>query len=375
MRKINVLVAFGTRPEAIKMAPVVKALQADISFNAKVLVTAQHREMLDQVLNVFDIHPDFDLDIMKPNQTLSQLSARILGKMDDVFQEFRPDIVLVHGDTLTALVVAQSAFYNQIDIGHVEAGLRTYNLKSPWPEEGNRQLISRIARLHFAPTSISSQSLINEGLKQEDIFITGNTVIDALLSVASKNNLPLPKLSEELFLKLNSNEKIVLITGHRRENFGDGFKNICLALKQLAETNPTVKFIYPVHLNPNVKNVVNDYLSDVKNIALIPPQSYLEFVNLMKHSYIILTDSGGIQEEAPSLGIPVLVMRDTTERPEAVSAGTVKLIGTDQNSIISNVQALLDDEEIYHSMSAASNPYGNGHAANQIIDILKQTYI
>lgn len=375
MRKINVLVAFGTRPEAIKMAPVVKALQADISFKAKVLVTAQHREMLDQVLNVFDIHPDFDLDIMKPNQTLSQLSARILDKMDDVFQEFRPDIVLVHGDTLTALVVAQSAFYNQIDIGHVEAGLRTYNLKSPWPEEGNRQLISRIARLHFSPTSISSQSLINEGLKQEDIFITGNTVIDALLSVASKNNLPLPKLSEELFLKLNSNEKMVLITGHRRENFGDGFKKICLALKQLAETNPTVKFIYPVHLNPNVKNVVNDYLSDVKNIALIPPQSYLEFVNLMKHSYIILTDSGGIQEEAPSLGIPVLVMRDTTERPEAVSAGTVKLVGTDQNSIISNVQALLDDEELYRSMSAASNPYGNGHAANQIIDILKQTYI
>lgn len=375
MSKINVLVAFGTRPEAIKMAPVVKALQADISFNTKVLVTAQHREMLDQVLNVFEIYPDFDLDIMKPNQTLSQLSARILGKMDDVFQEFRPDIVLVHGDTLTAFVVAQSAFYNQIDIGHVEAGLRTYNLKSPWPEEGNRQLISRIARLHFAPTSISSQSLINEGLKQEDIFITGNTVIDALLSIANKNDLPLPKLSEELFLKLNSNEKIVLITGHRRENFGDGFKNICLALKQLAETNPTVKFIYPVHLNPNVKNVVNDYLSDVKNIALIPPQSYLEFVNLMKHSYIILTDSGGIQEEAPSLGIPVLVMRDTTERPEAVSAGTVKLVGTDQNSIISNVQALLDDEEIYHSMSAASNPYGNGHAANQIIDILKQTYI
>lgn len=375
MRKINVLVAFGTRPEAIKMAPVVKALQADISFNTKVLVTAQHREMLDQVLNVFDIHPDFDLDIMKPNQTLSQLSARILGKMDDVFQEFRPDIVLVHGDTLTAFVVAQSAFYNQIDIGHVEAGLRTYNLKSPWPEEGNRQLISRIARLHFAPTFISSQSLINEGLKQEDIFITGNTVIDALLSIANKNDLPLPKLSEELFLKLNSNEKIVLITGHRRENFGDGFKNICLALKQLAETNPTVKFIYPVHLNPNVKNVVNDYLSDIKNIALIPPQSYLEFVNLMKHSYIILTDSGGIQEEAPSLGIPVLVMRDTTERPEAVSAGTVKLVGTDQNSIISNVQALLDDEEIYHSMSAASNPYGNGHASNQIIDILKQTYI
>ncbi|MGX5699682.1 non-hydrolyzing UDP-N-acetylglucosamine 2-epimerase [Acinetobacter kookii] len=375
MRKINVLVAFGTRPEAIKMAPVVKALQADISFNAKVLVTAQHREMLDQVLDVFNIKPDFDLDIMKPNQTLTQISSSILGKMDEVFNEFRPDIVLVHGDTLTAFVVAQSAFYNQIDIGHVEAGLRTYDLKSPWPEEGNRQLISRIAKLHFAPTKISYQSLISEGLKQENIYITGNTVIDALLSVVSQDDLPLPKLSDELFLQLDPKEKIVLITGHRRENFGDGFKNICLALKQLAQHNPKVKFIYPVHLNPNVKNVVNSYLSDINNIALILPQSYLEFVNLMKHSYIILTDSGGIQEEAPSLGIPVLVMRETTERPEAISAGTVKLVGTDQNSIISNVQALLDDEELYRSMSEASNPYGNGYAANQIADILKQTYI
>ena len=372
MSRINVLIAFGTRPEAIKMAPVVKVLQADTQINAKVLVTAQHREMLDQVLNVFDIHPDFDLDIMKPNQTLSQLSARILGKMDDVFQEFRPDIVLVHGDTLTAFVVAQSAFYNQIDIGHVEAGLRTYNLKSPWPEEGNRQLISRIARLHFVPTTISSQSLISEGLKQEDIFITGNTVIDALLSVTNQNDLPLPKLSEELLLKLNSNEKMVLITGHRRENFGDGFKNICLALKQLAETNPAVKFIYPVHLNPNVKNVVNSYLSNVKNIALIPPQSYLEFVNLMKHSYIILTDSGGIQEEAPSLGIPVLVMRDTTERPEGVDAGTLKLVGTDEETIYSTFKLLLENQDEYNKMARAVNPYGDGHACERIADILEE---
>ncbi len=374
MRKVSVLIAFGTRPEAIKMAPVVKALQADSQINAKVLVTAQHREMLDQVLNVFDIKPDFDLDLMMPNQTLSQLSARILEKMDEVYKEFHPDIVLVHGDTLTAFVVAQSAFYNQIDVGHVEAGLRTYNLKSPWPEEGNRQLISRIARLHFAPTEISKQCLINEGLAQDNIYVTGNTVIDALLSVAHQDSLPFPKLSDELKLDLDSISKMVLITGHRRENFGEGFKNICLALKQLAEKNPTVKFIYPVHLNPNVRNVVNSFLLNVKNIILIPPQSYLEFVNLMKHSYLILTDSGGIQEEAPSLGVPVLVMRDTTERPEAVAAGTVKLVGTDQMSIVSNVQSLLDDTELYRSMSEASNPYGDGKTSEKILKVIKDFY-
>ncbi|WP_257226816.1 non-hydrolyzing UDP-N-acetylglucosamine 2-epimerase [Acinetobacter sp. YH12085] len=275
---IKVLVAFGTRPEAIKMAPLVKQLNLCDQIDTKVLVTAQHREMLDQVLEVFDIHPDFDLDLMKPNQTLSQLSAKILSAMDDVYKAFLPDIVLVHGDTLTAFVVAQSAFYNNIDVGHVEAGLRTYNLASPWPEEGNRQLISRIAKLHFAPTQISRQNLVNEGLNQENIYITGNTVIDALLSVADQDNLPLPKLSDELLLKLDPKDKIVLITGHRRENFGEGFKNICLALKELALKNPNVKFIYPVHLNPNVKNVVNSYLFDIGNIALIPPQSYLEFL-------------------------------------------------------------------------------------------------
>lgn len=374
MDKINVLIAFGTRPEAIKMAPLVKALQADPQFNAKVLVTAQHREMLDQVLNVFNIHPDFDLNIMQPNQTLSQITARILSEMDQVYAEFRPDIVLVHGDTLTAFVVAQSAFYNQIDIGHVEAGLRTYNLKSPWPEEGNRQLISRVARLHFAPTEISGNNLVSEGIKAQQIYITGNTVIDALLQVAGQENLPLPQNSDGSFLQFDTMKKIVLITGHRRENFGDGFKNICLALKQLAEKNPEIVFIYPVHLNPNVKNVVSHYLSDIHNILLIKPQSYLEFVNLMKHSYLILTDSGGIQEEAPSLGLPVLVMRDTTERPEAVSAGTVKLIGTNHECIISNVQALLDDKALYQSMSDANNPYGKGDASEQIIQIIKKTY-
>lgn len=374
MKQIKVLVAFGTRPEAIKMAPVIKALHADSNFDAKVLVTAQHREMLDQVLEVFNIKPDFDLDIMEPNQTLSKISARILAKMDDLFSEFRPDIVLVHGDTLTAFVVAQAAFYNQIDIGHVEAGLRTHNLKSPWPEEGNRQLISRIANLHFAPTEISRKSLIDEGLKSDSIYITGNTVIDALLGVAERKDLPLPKLSDELSLTFENEERIVLITGHRRENFGEGFKNICLALKELAESNPNVKFIYPVHLNPNVKNVVNNYLSNIKNIILISPQPYLEFVNLMKHSHIILTDSGGIQEEAPSLGIPVLVMRDTTERPEAVTAGTVKLIGADQSNIVYMVQALLNDDGLYRTMSEASNPYGNGSSAKEIVSILKKCY-
>ncbi|CAM4357935.1 non-hydrolyzing UDP-N-acetylglucosamine 2-epimerase [Acinetobacter pragensis] len=375
MKKINVLVAFGTRPEAIKMAPIVKALKADEKINIKVLVTAQHREMLDQVLNTFEITPDFDLNVMSPNQTLSQISARILSQMDEVFSQFRPEIVLVHGDTLTAFVVAQSAFYNQIDIGHVEAGLRTNNLKSPWPEEGNRQLISRLASLHFSPTKVAKENLITEGIKLEKIFITGNTVVDALLSVANKDNLPSPKLSEELFLDLKLLKRMVLITGHRRENFGIGFKNICLALQKLAELNPAVQFIYPVHLNPNVKNVVNGYLSDIQNILLIPPQSYLEFVNLMKHSYLILTDSGGIQEEAPSLGIPVLVMRDTTERPEAVEAETVKLVGTSQNGIISNVQALLDDKNLYNSMSEASNPYGDGKSSGKIVEIIKKTYL
>lgn len=374
MKKIKILVAFGTRPEAIKMAPVIKALQIDNNFNTKVLVTAQHREMLDQVLEVFNIKPDFDLDIMKPNQSLSQISSRILAKMDNLFSEFRPDIVLVHGDTLTAFVVAQAAFYNQIDIGHVEAGLRTYNLKSPWPEEGNRQLISRIANIHFAPTETAKESLINEGLRAENIYITGNTVIDALLSVAGRADLPLPKLSNKLSLSLEYDEKVVLITGHRRENFGDGFKNICLALRELAGANPNVKFIYPVHLNPNVKNVVDNYLSDINNIILISPQSYLEFVNLMKHSHIILTDSGGIQEEAPSLGIPVLVMRDTTERPEAILAGTVKLIGTEKNNIVRMVQKLLDDNILYQAMSEASNPYGDGNSASEIVSILKKKY-
>lgn len=371
---IKVLIAFGTRPEAIKMAPLVKKLKQCDQIDSKVLVTAQHREMLDQVLDVFNIHPDFDLDLMKPSQTLNQLSAKILSAMDDVYQAFHPDIVLVHGDTLTAFVVAQSAFYNNIDIGHVEAGLRTYNLASPWPEEGNRQLISRLARLHFSPTPTAQQYLIDEKIQPEQIFVTGNTVIDALLSVVDRPFLPLPTLADGSTLDIYSQKKIVLVTGHRRENFGDGFKQICLALKELAENNPTVQFIYPVHLNPNVKNVVSSYLGTIKNIALIPPQSYLEFVNLMKNSSIILTDSGGIQEEAPSLGIPVLVMRDTTERPEAVQAGTVLLVGTNQKQIIQHVQALLDDEAIYKTMSEAHNPYGDGLASERIVNILLTSY-
>ena len=374
MHKLKVLLAFGTRPEAIKMAPLVKVLQRDSCFDVKVLVTAQHREMLDQVLDVFKIVPDFDLNLMAPNQSLSKLAARILTRMDDIYSEFHPDLVLVHGDTLSAFVVSQSAFYNQIDVGHVEAGLRTYNLKSPWPEEGNRQLISRITQLHFAPTNLARECLLKEGIEANTIFITGNTVIDALLSAASQDILPLPKFNDLSDFNLNENQKIILITGHRRENFGKGFENICLALKELSIEYPDIQFVYPVHLNPNVELVVKSYLSNLENVLLIPPQSYLEFINLMKHSYIILTDSGGIQEEAPSLGVPVLVMRDTTERQEAVDAGTVKLIGTNKESIVTNVKLLLEDFDLYKKMVASNNPYGDGTASQKIADAIKTFY-
>ena len=374
MHKIKVLLAFGTRPEAIKMAPLVKLLQHDDCFAVKVLVTAQHREMLDQVLDVFKIVPDFDLNLMAPNQSLSKLAARILARMDDIYSEFPPDIVLVHGDTLSAFVVAQSAFYNQIDVGHIEAGLRTYNLKSPWPEEGNRQLISRITKLHFAPTNLASECLLKEGIEANTVFITGNTVIDALLSAATQETLPLPKYNDLSAFNFIKNQKIILITGHRRENFGKGFENICLALKELSIEYPDIQFVYPVHLNPNVESAVRNHLSNLKNVLLIPPQSYLEFINLMKHSYLILTDSGGIQEEAPSLGVPVLVMRDTTERQEAVDAGTVKLIGTNKESIVTNVKLLLEDLTLYEKMSASNNPYGDGTASQKIADKLKLYY-
>ena len=375
MDKIKVLIAFGTRPEAIKMAPLVKALQDDLSFDIRVLVTGQHREMLDQVLKVFDITPDFDLNLMAPNQTLSILASKILYKMDDIYSQFRPTIVLVHGDTLSAFVIAQSAFYNKINIGHVEAGLRTYNLQSPWPEEGNRQLISKIANLHFSPTKLASQCLLNEGISREAVIITGNTVIDALYSVIDQAKLALPKNLDGSYFVFSESRKLILITGHRRENFGDGFKNICLAIRELSIEYPNVDFVYPVHLNPNVQLVVNEYLGNLDNVFLLPPQSYLEFINLMKHSYIILTDSGGIQEEAPSLGVPVLVMRDTTEREEAVTAGTVKLVGASQKSITENVKLLLTDSKLYQSMSEANNPYGDGTASHQISHALKNYYL
>jgi len=370
---IKVLISFGTRPEAIKMAPVIQCLKKDNRFDVKVLVTAQHREMLDQVLEVFKITPDFDLNLMKANQSLNQLSANILQNMDGIYQNFKPHILLVHGDTLSAFVVAQSAFYNQIDVGHVEAGLRTYNLKSPWPEEGNRQLISKISNLHFAPTDLAAACLKKENIQLSDIYITGNTVVDALLSV-SNQILPLPVKYNGSKLNLDKKIKKILITGHRRENFGQGFINICQAIKDLALKYPTVEFIYPVHLNPNVKDIVFNYLSDIENIILLPPQSYLEFINLMKHSYLILTDSGGIQEEAPSLGVPILVMRDTTERQEAIQAGTVKLVGTETNSIIFWVEKLLENSELYHQMATANNPYGDGTASVEIKQILLNRY-
>lgn len=377
---IKVLISFGTRPEAIKMAPVIECLKKVNRFDVKVLVTAQHREMLDQVLEVFKIIPDFDLNLMKANQSLNQLSANILQNMDSIYQNFKPHIVLVHGDTLSAFVVAQSAFYNQIDMGHVEAGLRNYNLKSPWPEEGNRQLISKISNLHFAPTELAAECLTKENIQLNNIYITGNTVVDALLSVSnqilsvSNQILPLPVKYDGSDLKLNKKIKKILITGHRRENFGQGFINICQAIKDLALKYPTIEFIYPVHLNPNVKDIVFSYLSDIKNIILLPPQSYLEFINLMKHSYLILTDSGGIQEEAPSLGVPILVMRDTTERQEAIDAGTVKLVGTETAPITFWVETLLENSELYHQMARANNPYGDGTASIKIKQTLLDKY-
>jgi UDP-N-acetylglucosamine 2-epimerase (non-hydrolysing) len=362
---IKVLLAFGTRPEAIKMAPLVSCLKQDANFDVKVMVTAQHRQMLDQVLEVFDLIPDYDLDVMSQNQTLAMSASKILLGTEQVLKEFQPDLVLVHGDTLSAFVVAQSAFYQQINIGHVEAGLRTYDLSSPWPEEGNRQLISRIATLHFAPTQRSYEALVAEGIQVTQIEITGNTVIDALMQIQSRD-LPLPKGIHGEDLIFSQSRKKILITGHRRENFGEGFKNICLAIQELAEKYRDIDFIYPVHLNPNVKNTVSEYLDQIENVYLIPPQGYEEFIYLMKHSFIILTDSGGIQEEAPGLGIPVLVMRNTTERQEAVDAGTVKLVGVTKNNIVDSVSRLVEQPKQYQAMQESVNPYGIGDASQRI---------
>ena len=368
---MKVLIVFGTRPEAIKMAPVVHVLSNKL--DVKVCVTAQHREMLDQVLDLFEIIPNYDLNIMKPGQDLFDVTSDVLLKIKKVLQSESPDVVLVHGDTTTSMAVAMAAFYLKIPIGHVEAGLRTNNINSPFPEEFNRQLTSRIATFHFAPTEVARQNLLDEKVQDEDIYITGNTVIDALLSIVKKarnTNFSKSILKDASFLNKNNNSRIILVTGHRRENFGQGFEDICHALYDIAIENPNVNIVYPVHLNPNVREPVNRILSNVDNVFLIEPMEYLTFVKLMDLSYLILTDSGGIQEEAPSLGKPVLVMRDTTERPEALEAGTVKLVGTNKEVIVKMVKKLLNDKKFYEQMSRSHNPYGNGNASNMICNVL-----
>ncbi|MFT5163498.1 MAG: UDP-N-acetylglucosamine 2-epimerase (non-hydrolyzing) [Alteromonadaceae bacterium] len=364
----TVLVVFGTRPEAIKMAPLVNHLQRNPKLKTQVCVTGQHRHMLDQVLAIFDIVPDFDLNVMKSGQTLTELTNNILSGMEKVLIQSRPDIVLVHGDTTTTFAASLAAFYQQIKVGHVEAGLRTHNMSSPWPEEGNRSLTGRLAQLHFAPTESSRQNLLQENIAAATIEVTGNTVIDALLTVKQKvtqDPALAGKLAEE-FNFLDDNKRLILVTGHRRESFGEGFERICQALRQIAMAHPDVEIVYPVHLNPNVKEPVTRLLSNVPSIHLIEPKDYLPFVYLMNRADIILTDSGGVQEEAPSLGKPVLVMRETTERPEAVTAGTVKLVGTDIDKIITGIQTLLTDRDAYQAMSVAHNPYGDGSACARI---------
>lgn len=382
--RMKVMLVFGTRPEAIKMAPLVKGMQSmPNKFEVIVTVSGQHREMLDQVLSLFEIVPDFDLNIMKQGQDLTDVTCRVLAGLRDIFTKTRPDIVLVHGDTTTSTAAALAAFYQQIPVGHVEAGLRTHNVLSPWPEEMNRQITGRIALLHFAPTALSRENLLKENVCESNITVTGNTVIDALhWVVAQINNTPelSVKLSAELKAKgydisrLNSSRSLVLITGHRRENFGEGFISICKAIKELSEKYPDIDFVYPMHLNPNVRRPIHEVfgenLAGFKNLFFIEPLDYLPFVFLMEKSSIVLTDSGGIQEEAPGLGKPVLVMRDTTERPEALAAGTVKLVGTNRERIVSEVSTLLNDKAEYDKMSRAVNPYGDGHACQRIIDFI-----
>lgn len=378
------MLVFGTRPEAIKMAPLVKEFQKHSDkFETVVCVTGQHREMLDQVLHIFEITPDYDLNIMKQGQDLYDVTARVLTGMRDVLKEVQPDIVLVHGDTTTSTAAALAAFYQQIPVGHVEAGLRTHNIYSPWPEEMNRQITGRIATYHLSPTPLSKQNLLAEGVKEEQITVTGNTVIDALYMVVEKikqDKALDAELEGQLKLagydvnRLSEGRRLVLITGHRRENFGDGFINMCTAIKDLTKKYPEVDFVYPMHLNPNVRKPIHEVfgadLSNLGNMFFIEPLEYLSFVYLMEKSSVVLTDSGGIQEEAPGLGKPVLVMRDTTERPEALEAGTVKLVGTDYNMIVNEVSLLLDDKEAYEKMSKAVNPYGDGLACKRIVEFL-----
>lgn len=374
MGKKRILTVFGTRPEAIKMAPLVKALAANEMFVSKVCVTAQHREMLDQVLSLFKIIPDYDLNIMSPNQSLSKITSRILEALETVLAEFKPDYILVHGDTATTFAATLAAYYARVPVCHVEAGLRTGDVYSPWPEEGNRKLTGALAKYHFAPTDISKQNLLSENVSADDILVTGNTVIDALLDVQKtiKTDARLAKELAGKFPFLDAKKKLILVTGHRRESFGGGFERICEALRKISSKHNDVQIIYPVHLNPNVQEPVGRLLGDMKNIHLIDPLDYLPFVYLMEKSYIILTDSGGIQEEAPSLGKPVLVMRDTTERPEAIAAGTVKLVGSNVDLIVNETNELLTNVDAYSKMSRAHNPYGDGKSVARIVDFLAQ---
>ncbi|CAM8240303.1 non-hydrolyzing UDP-N-acetylglucosamine 2-epimerase [Klebsiella michiganensis] len=374
---MKVLTVFGTRPEAIKMAPLVHALAKDPHFEAKVCVTAQHREMLDQVLKLFSIVPEYDLNIMQPGQGLTEITCRILEGLKPVLESFKPDVVLVHGDTTTTMAASLAAFYQRIPVGHVEAGLRTGDLSSPWPEEGNRTLTGHLATYHFAPTETSRQNLLRENIADNRVTVTGNTVIDALFWVRDRV-LSDEALHNELTQRypfLANGKKMILVTGHRRESFGRGFEQICHALAEIAANNPDVQIVYPVHLNPNVSEPVKRILGHVENVILIEPQDYLPFVWLMNRAWLILTDSGGIQEEAPSLGKPVLVMREMTERPEAVSAGTVCLVGTDSQRIVNEVTRLLQDESAYQAMSRAHNPYGDGHACHRILSALKNNQV
>lgn len=363
MNKLKVMTVFGTRPEAIKMAPLIKELENRDNIDSIVCVTAQHREMLDQVLEIFNINPDYDLNLMKSNQTLTSITANVLDELNTVINEVKPDIVLVHGDTTTTLSASLVAFYNQCKVGHVEAGLRTYNKYSPYPEEINRQVTGVIADLHFAPTNESKKNLIKEGKCESDIYVTGNTAIDALKTTVKSN------YTNEIIDKIG-NDRIILLTAHRRENLGDTMKNMFLAIKKIVEEFNDVQVVYPVHLNPKVRDVADEILGDNKKIHLIEPLNVVDFHNFMEKSYIIMTDSGGIQEEAPSLGKPVLVLRDTTERPEGVEAGTLKLVGTNKDNIYEATKELLTDKELYKAMSTASNPYGDGFASKYIVDII-----
>lgn len=372
LETIKTLCVFGTRPEAIKMAPVSQALRKSAHVDSAVCVTAQHREMLDQVLELFEIQPEYDLDIMQPGQSLSQVTSAVLGGLEQVLNQAKPDIVLVHGDTATTFAATLAAYYQKIPTAHVEAGLRTGNLYSPWPEEANRKLTGALAALHFAPTDEARENLLKEGVDSDKVIVSGNTVIDALLNVVAKieGDSNLRQRLAEKFVFLQPSRKLVLITGHRRESFGSGFERICTAIAASAKKFPDADFVYPMHLNPNVREPVQRLLSGLSNVHLIEPLDYLPFVYLMNQSHIILTDSGGIQEEAPSLGKPVLVMRDTTERPEAVDAGTVRLVGTDIDEITGSIDALMTDDEAYDRMSFAHNPYGDGQASGRIVDAL-----